>query len=404
MSILFGHPTGNPNSFHAALAHLEHGRLAAFCVPWMPSARALHALAAVPPIRPLAQRLARRRFEPLDGATLVQGRPGEWLRLAKRALGMGSEALSYEANEWLMRTMRAECRRSDVAAVHAYEDCSLWQFEEARRLGKACIYDMPIGYHAAWAELRARLGVEFAEWLPAGGVAASRFERPAQKVREMELADLVLVPSEFVAGTVRAFHPGKRVAVAAYGVDSAFWEAAPHARRAGPLRFIYAGQLSLRKGIPLLMQAWEAAALEDCRLELVGDWRLAEDKRARLPRGVSLLPACSRPELRARYQAADVFVFPTYFEGFGLVLLEAMACGLPAIATQASGADRELLAAGQGRRIAAGDLDALVESLRWFARHADEVPAMGRAAVAAARSRTWDRYRAAVSRAVEPLA
>jgi len=404
MSILCGHPTGNPNSFNAALAHFEHGRLAAFCVPWMPSARALRALAAVAPIRPVAQRLARRRFEPLAGAPLVQGRPGEWLRLARRALGMGGEALSYEANEWLMRTMRAHCGRAGVTAVHAYEDCSLWQFEAARRLGKACIYDMPIGYHAAWGELRARLAREFAEWLPAGGMAASRYERPAQKVREMELADLVLVPSEFVAGTVRAYHPAKAVAVAPYGVDSAFWEAAPRTRRGGALRFIYAGQLSLRKGIPLLMQAWEAAALPDCQLELVGDWRLAEGERARLPRGVTHLPACSRPELRARYQAADVFVFPTYFEGFGLVLLEAMACGLPAIATHASGADPELLGDGRGRLIAAGDLEALVESLRWFARHADEVPAMGSAAAAMARLRTWDRYRAAVSRAVEPFA
>src|SRR5437870_5753527 len=37
MTILFGHPTGNPNSHHAALAHLEAGRLEAFCVPWMPT-------------------------------------------------------------------------------------------------------------------------------------------------------------------------------------------------------------------------------------------------------------------------------------------------------------------------------------------------------------------------------
>lgn len=162
MTILIGHPTGNPNSFHAALAHFERGRLEAFCVPWMPSAAALGLLEALPPVRPLARRLARRRFEPLAHAPLLQGRSAEWLRLAKRALGLASEALSYDANDWLMRTMRAACGRPGVTAVHAYEDCSLWQFEAARRLGKACIYDMPIGYHAAWAQLRARLAHEFA--------------------------------------------------------------------------------------------------------------------------------------------------------------------------------------------------------------------------------------------------
>jgi hypothetical protein len=45
-----------------------------------------------------------------------------------------------------MATMQRECHRTSVTAVHAYEDCSLLQFREAKRLGKACIYDMPIGY------------------------------------------------------------------------------------------------------------------------------------------------------------------------------------------------------------------------------------------------------------------
>jgi len=54
-------------------------------------------------------------------------------------------------------------------------------------------------------------------------------------------------------------------------------------------------------------------------------WQLAESRRVALPRGVNWRPACSREALRDRYRAADVFVFPSFFEGFGLVLLEAMA-------------------------------------------------------------------------------
>ena len=105
MSILFGHPGGNPNSHHAALAHLEAGRLEAFCVPWMPSSRTLTTLQRFDPTRSLGQRLARREFAPLAGATKVQGRVGEWRRLATRAFGLGDERLSYEANDWLMQTM-----------------------------------------------------------------------------------------------------------------------------------------------------------------------------------------------------------------------------------------------------------------------------------------------------------
>ena len=135
MSILFGHPSGAPFAHNAALAHYEAGRLEAFCVPWMPSQSALRMLRAISPIRPMAERLARRRFEPLVHAPRVQGRAQEFIRLAARAMGASSERIAYQANDWLMRTMRRNARRASVTAVHSYEDCSLWQFQEARKLG-----------------------------------------------------------------------------------------------------------------------------------------------------------------------------------------------------------------------------------------------------------------------------
>ena len=77
MAILFGHPTGNPNSYNSALAHFEAGRLDAFCVPWMPSPMTLRILERMRPFRAAAQRLGRRRFPALAGAPKVQGRIGE---------------------------------------------------------------------------------------------------------------------------------------------------------------------------------------------------------------------------------------------------------------------------------------------------------------------------------------
>ena len=157
VTVLFGHPSGNPNSHNAALAHFEAHQLEAFCVPWMPSLLTLQLLEHVAPLRPMARRFRRRYFPALADAPKIQGRLGEMRRLIKRGFGRGDEALSYEANDWLMRTMRRECRRVSVRAVHAYEDCSLWQFQEAKRLGKACIYDMPIGYYPAWEHTQAEL-------------------------------------------------------------------------------------------------------------------------------------------------------------------------------------------------------------------------------------------------------
>lgn len=405
MSILFGHPAGAPFSHHAALSHFEAGRLEAFCIPWMPSEGALRLLSAVSALRPMAKRLARRRFAPLADAPKIQGRAGEFLRLAMRAAGLGDERLSYAANDWLMRTMKREARRPAVTAVHAYEDCSLWQFEEARRLGKACLYDLPIGYYPAWEQTQAGLARRYADWLPPGGLPASRHVRPEQKRREMELADLVLAPGSFVERTIHMFHPDKKVARAAYGVDLDFWCAgAQPAAQPGvdrPLRFIYAGQLSIRKGIPALLQAWKAAALADAELQLVGLWQLAAEKRSALPKGVSWSPPCGSEALREKYRSADVFVFPSYFEGFGLVLLEAMACGLPAIASEATAAP-DVMTPDCGRVVPTGDAEALIESLRWFNQHRDRLPAQRHAARRQAERCTWNEYRRCVSVAVAP--
>jgi hypothetical protein len=124
----------------------------------------ISALSSVRPVRLLAQRFARRHFAPLAHAPKAQGRTGQAWRLLMRASGV-TNGNPQQANRWLMRTMARECRRLSVSAVHAYEDCSLWQFLEAKRLGKACVYDLPTCYYPAWQRTKAELSRHYAEWL-----------------------------------------------------------------------------------------------------------------------------------------------------------------------------------------------------------------------------------------------
>jgi alpha-maltose-1-phosphate synthase len=396
MTILFGHPCGNPNSHNAALAHLNAHRLEAFCVPWMPSAQTVYLLQHLSPLRSMAARLSRRHFLPLAAAPKIQGKFGEMRRLLTRALSDEREALAYEANDWLMNVMSDACKRTCVTAVHSYEDCALRQFVEAKRLGKACIYDMPIGYYPAWEETQRDLATKFTEWLPDSGPSHIKYVRPRQKRDEMELADLVLVPSTFVAQTIQRFQPKKTLALAPYGVDLTFWNEGVQKNPREALRFIYAGQISLRKGIPDLLSAWEKAAVPSAELRLVGHWMLSDKKKCALPKGVTYTPPCSPEALRGHYRQSDVFVFPSYFEGFGLALLEAMACGLPAIASDAT-AGADVITDTCGRVLPVGNVDALVEAFRWFDRNRNDISHMGAAARKRAEQFTWERYRRAVT-------
>jgi starch synthase len=403
MSILFGHPSGNPNSFHAALAHFEAGQLEAICVPWMPTISELEVLARMPGLARYAARLRRRHFAPLNRAEKVQGRLGEWVRMGKRLVGgsWADERLSYEANDWLMRVMRDECGRRDVTAVHAYEDCSLLQFQQAARTGKARIYDLPIGYYPAWESISEPLAGQFQQWLPSGYRTELPFVRPMQKRQEMELADLVLAPSSFVQRTVQRY-ADRKVAIAPYGVDAEFWSPGPGRSRDGPLQFLFAGQCSLRKGVPLLLEAWSSAALPDAELNLVGSWQLADAKLRELPLGVRFHGPVPPEILRGYFRNSDVLVLPSYFEGLALVVLEAMACGLPVIASDATGG-ADVVDASCGSIIPAGDPSALVEALRQtnadWQRWSDMRPAARRRAEAM----TWGGYRKCVRAAVRPL-
>jgi alpha-maltose-1-phosphate synthase len=198
------------------------------------------------------------------------------------------------------------------------------------------------------------------------------------------------------------FFPHKEIARTPYGVDVDFWTPASTRKKPGPLRFIYAGNISVRKGMALLIDAWSKAGLRDAELTLVGSWNLAASKLRSLPAGIRWVPPCSSEALRDLYRKADAFVFPSYSDGFGLVLLEAMACGLPAIASEAS-IGPEIVTSACGFISPTGDLGRLVQHLRWFDRHRDEPPMMGREARIQASRFTWSNYRSLLMGAVSKL-
>jgi glycosyltransferase involved in cell wall biosynthesis len=168
------------------------------------------------------------------------------------------------------------------------------------------------------------------------------------------------------------------------------------------ITFLFVGQCSLRKGIPLLLEAWRAADLKRARLFLVGSWQLAETKKIDLPSGCHWTGPVSSHRLRAFYHKSDVFVFPTNFEGRALVVGEALASGLPVLTTDASGAG-DMVGELAGHIVPPEDLDALVEGLRWFDNNRDLLPDMSHAARTNAERCTWEQYRLQVAEAVAPF-
>jgi hypothetical protein len=191
--------------------------------------------------------------------------------------------------------------------------------------------------------------------------------------------------------------PGKSLADADNGPRMSPFEGNRCTRLRRLLALAVHGSEAARQGLCL-----RHANVRDAELALVGSWALANSKRRALPPGITWFPPCSWQALRERYRESDVFVFPSFSDGFGLVLLEAMACGLPAIASEAS-IGPEVITANCGFVTPPGDLDRLVQLLRWFDRHRDELPAMSRSARAQTERYTWSNYRSLIMRAVSKL-
>ena len=93
-----------------------------------------------------------------------------------------------------------------------------------------------------------------------------------------------------------------------------------------------------------------------------------------------------------KMKKADVFVFPSLFEGFGLVLLEAMAAGLPVITTQNTGGPDVIEEGKEGFIVPAGSVKALRSKIRWMIENRERVVEMGRQAHARAEELTWGVY------------
>ena len=107
--------------------------------------------------------------------------------------------------------------------------------------------------------------------------------------------------------------------------------------------------------------------------------------------------------LNQYYGQGSVFVFPSLAEGFGLVLLEAMACGIPVITTPNTAGPDILTDGVEGFIVPIRDVEALKAKLEWCYEHPQELAEMGLAARRRAEELTWGRYRSTLVGRVQEL-
>jgi glycosyltransferase involved in cell wall biosynthesis len=191
-------------------------------------------------------------------------------------------------------------------------------------------------------------------------------------------AHLILAVSNFISGEVeRLIGSSERVAVAPPGSTPVLNTIRDRGNTDGtPLRLLFVGNCNRLKGLDYLIEALGSLQDVPLVLDVVGDEtfepryyrRLVRQSRAPGVSGrVVFHGAKSHEELAYFYSRADIFTFPSLYEGFGIVLAEAMHAGLPIVATRIGPTD-EILREGENALIVAvSDSAALAGAIRRLA-------------------------------------
>jgi len=152
---------------------------------------------------------------------------------------------------------------------------------------------------------------------------------------------------------------------------------------------LYVGRLSHEKQISHLKAVLEQ--VPGTRLALVGDGPAREDLQAHFAgTKTNFVGYLKGEQLSQAYASADMFVFPSAMETFGLVVVEAMAAGLPVVASRVGGVGDVVREGINGYSFESGDIPALVEGVRALAADPVRMKAMGQSARAFAETQSWD--------------
>lgn len=339
-SWLVSHPTGNAN-VRGLLAILEkEQRLAQFftTMGFSHKSKAIIGLSS----------LLSRRYYDLPGSRLSTFPGMEGMRFASGLFGGGKtsrqrvDALYRRFDQRVARAMGKFCDQKSGLGVYAYEDGALEQFCQAESFGWPRLYELPIGY---WREAQKILREE-AERLPEWAATMPALNEPDWKLerkdREIELANAIMVASSFTAKTLQAY-PGELppIHVLPYG-SPVFTIASPKEvedtvecskqKSGAPLKALFVGGLSQRKGLHYLFEAADMLG-KSVEWTLVGQGNMNCAVLKKRLSAFRWIPSLPNREILKQMRQHDVLVFPSLFEGFGLVIVEALASGIPVITT-----------------------------------------------------------------------
>ncbi len=384
----------NKNSRGVALGLARAGKLAVFCTSFaFVEGSILHRFASFFNLKPLLKRFVERDFK----AKLLCFPKNECLRRLPKWLAFGdklsADDVRSELDQKVAMFLNSE-KKHNITGVYVYADESHSIIQVAKNMNLCAVYELHVPYYKEIQTVVAAEVEKSSSWvekksLYVGANAGARIDR------ELELADVIVVASSYTKESLRknGFEESK-IKVIPYGFPAAVSKPYPNVTNR-KMRLLYVGSLGVTKGVRYLLEAIEELT-DQVELTVVGSGHssFALDEAIKKHRYIKSLP---NNEVLALMREADIFVFPTLSDGFGMVVTEAMSQGTPVITTP-NGCGGDLIIDGEnGWLVPAADSEALRQKILNIIADPSILEQVGKAALKTAESRSWEVYGAEVA-------
>jgi glycosyltransferase involved in cell wall biosynthesis len=279
--------------------------------------------------------------------------PGELAHIDLRAFAcmMALRSGRFQARQtrlWRMQgafvgaATKQLCKRVHAGAVFAYSYYAKWTFEGLPSSTLRLLHQV----HPYAPALRRIYEREMNEGGFLSGQLSDEIEMSddaefIEALREgPRLADHVVAASAFTKATlVEGGMSAERISVIPYGADLSRFFPGPVRRSNDKPMVLFVGRVCARKGIGYLLEAWKRMGARQAELVIAGTIPDSEEVRQALSGArIRVVGRVRDAELLRLFQMADVLCLPSLVEGFGLVLLQSLACGTPIVGTDATGA------------------------------------------------------------------
>ncbi|MCU0322495.1 MAG: glycosyltransferase family 4 protein [Chitinophagaceae bacterium] len=306
--------------------------------------------------------------------------------------GIKSDEVMFKRNLQFQKLIPyKEIQKSNI--VIGFDTSSSILMQTAHRSGKKFILDMSTIHSASKEKIQHDISLKYPEW--AFNIATKSKEHFEIEKIEMLQADAIVVASTFTKNTLISNGVEEsKIYINPYGVnleDFALKEFDNTSTR--KIKFLYLGAVNAAKGIPVILDIWNNPELKNAELSLVGPVTEAM-RNLILNKNNSIKVKGKIPfnEVKNLVKEFDVLLFPSYFDGFGQVALEAMATGLPVIASTNTCGPDIIENEKDGFVIDVGNEKQLLEAVLFFVRNPHCIKDMGTNARKKASNFSWDSY------------